>query len=84
MLLVPLGRVAQLAAVSASKAPELEWALIVVLVVGHKGQLGPDRVTAFLVLELIERITSCLPRSINLIVKANFDYVRLVLIDWLE
>jgi hypothetical protein len=84
MFLVPLGRVAQLTTISAAEAPELEWALIVVLAAGHKGQLGPDRVTTFLVLELIERVTSCLPRSIALVVEADFDNVRLVLSDWLE
>jgi hypothetical protein len=64
-------RVAQLPTVSAAEAPDLERALIV----GHKGQLGPDRVTTSLVLELIEHITSCLPRSITPIVKASFDGV---------
>jgi hypothetical protein len=71
MVRVLLGGIAQLTTVSAAEAPELER----VLIVGHKGHLGPDRVTTFLVLELIERITSCLPRSITPIVKESFDGV---------
>jgi hypothetical protein len=73
MFLVLLGGIAQLTTVSAAEAPELEWALIV----GPKGQLGPDRVTTFLVFELIERITRCLPRSITPIAEASFDGVGL-------
>jgi hypothetical protein len=84
VLLLPLKWVAQLTTVSAPKAPELEWAVIVILVIGHKDQLGQNRVPTLLVLQLLERITSCLPRSITLVVELNFDNVRLALIDWMD
>jgi hypothetical protein len=76
VLLVPLRMVAQLTTTFAAEAPEREWALIVILVVGHMCQVGPDRVTTLVVLELIESITSCLPQAIHLLVRANFDNIR--------